>query len=108
MNATFAHLQAFSSLLARDHDAGQLHTRHVQIVCLLCAQGGPLSVGAIAALSGISTSQVSRITDRLAERGLVSKRRDEIKGQTVVIAPTATGRALDERVRASFRAATAA
>ena len=108
MNAPLAHLAAFSSLLARDKDAGRLNTRHVQLVCLLCAQDGPVTVGHVATMAALPSWSVSRLADKLIDHGLITRTRDTHDDRRVFLAPTAEGRALDARVREHFATATAA
>jgi DNA-binding MarR family transcriptional regulator len=101
------HLQAFSSLLAQDRDAKTLNNRDLQIIGTLVAHGMPLSVSAISSLLSVSAPQVSRITDRLSERGFLERVYDKADRRLVLYAPTPAGLALDGRVRGHFEAAKA-
>ncbi len=60
----------------------------------------PLSVVELAARANLNKGQASRAAQALAERGLVSKDASETDGRGVVLAPTAAGRALWNRVMA--------
>jgi DNA-binding MarR family transcriptional regulator len=106
MSTTTTHLAAFSSLLAHDEEAGLLHMRDLQIIALLVAHNVPLAVGAVATLLSISSSHVSRVTDKLVGRGLLMRAASLNDRRIALLEPTAAGRALDERVRAHFRSAT--
>lgn len=103
-SATTSHLAAFSSLLAHDQEAGALHMRDLQIIALLVAEGTPLSVGAIAALLSISSSHVSRVTDKLVGRGLLARAPSPTDRRIALVIPTEAGRALDDRIRSHFHA----
>ena len=107
MSTPYAHLAAFSSLLARDEDAGRLNTRHVQLVSEICAHA-PISIGELAIKSHLSPSQTSRLVDFLTERGFISRTVNPSNRRISLLEPTPAGRALDSRVRAHFVAATAA
>lgn len=98
------HLFAFSAMLAADSEAGQLHTRHLQVIGLLCAQG-PLSVSAVAALTELDGPTISRLAIILAERGLLTRTEAPQDRRMTLLTATQTGRALDARVRAHFAAA---
>lgn len=60
----------------------------------------PLSVVELAAKANLNKGQASRAAQALVERGLVSKEASEADGRSVVLAPTASGRALWNRVMA--------
>lgn len=105
---THGHLAAFSTLLAHDPDASRLHMRDLQIVALLVAHAQPLSVGAVAALLNVSSPHVSRTADKLVQRGLLARNPSASDRRIALLEPTPAGRALDERVREHFQAATAA
>jgi DNA-binding MarR family transcriptional regulator len=102
--ATTSHLAAFSSLLAHDEEAGALHMRDLQVIALLVSHRTPLSVGAIATLLSISSSHVSRVTDKLVGRGLLGRVASPTDRRIALVEPTEAGRALDDRVRAHFHA----
>lgn len=97
-----AHLAAFSALLARDEIAGRLHMRDLQIIALLIAHDVPMTVGTVAALLEVSSPHISRIADKLVERGLLARTHSTEDRRIALLAPTGEGRALDERVRAHF------
>jgi DNA-binding MarR family transcriptional regulator len=99
MNRTPPHLAALEAMLAQDKDIGRLHTRHVQIVCLLCQHRTPLPVHMVAALAGVDSPRVSRLADKLVERGLVTRSDDPADRRIALLEPTPEGRALDQRVR---------
>jgi DNA-binding MarR family transcriptional regulator len=104
MSAATSHLAAFSSLLAHDEEAGALHMRDLQIIALLVSHGTPLSVGAIATLLSISSSHVSRTTDKLVGRGLLARAVSQTDKRIALVEPTEAGRVLDDRIRAHFHA----
>lgn len=67
-----------------------------QWVVLSCLwRDGELAVGTLADLIGTGLPATSRIVDRMAERGLVSRRRDEADGRVTLVDVTGAGRRLD-------------
>lgn len=60
----------------------------------------PLSVVELAARANLNKGQASRAAQALAGRGLVSKTASETDGRGVVLAPTAAGRVVWDRVMA--------
>lgn len=60
----------------------------------------PLSVVELAARANLNKGQASRAAQALAGRGLVSKAASETDGRGVVLAPTAAGRVVWDRVMA--------
>ena len=100
--AAHAHLAAFSALLARDEIAGRLHMRDLQIIALLIAHDTPMTIGTVAALLEVSSPHISRIADKLVERGLLERTHSTEDRRVALLTPTAQGRALDQRVRAHF------
>jgi DNA-binding MarR family transcriptional regulator len=97
-----AHLAAFSALLARDEIAGQLHMRDLQVIALLIAHDTPMTIGTVAALLGVSSPHVSRVAEKLVNRGLLERTHGKEDRRNAMLAPTEEGRALDQRVRAHF------
>jgi DNA-binding MarR family transcriptional regulator len=98
MNATAAHLMAFSSLLARDTETRQLHMRHLQVLATVCAHPAPLSIAALATILEVSPSAMSRAVDRLVDRHLLNRTESAEDRRVAVVSPTEAGRALDTRV----------
>lgn len=96
------HLMALSSLLARDPEAGLLHTRHLQVLAHLCVAASPMNGVTIAAVLDISPSQLSRLLAKLEARGFVT--RTDPRYRPMLFAPTPQGQALDQRVRAHIDA----
>lgn len=96
------HLEAFSTLLAQDGDAKQLHMRDLQIIALLVEQGEPLSVSTMATMLSVSIPHISRLGERLVARGFAQCAWNETDRRRLMYSPTAEGRALDERVRGHF------
>lgn len=67
-----------------------------QWVILSCLwREGPLTVSAIAELIGTGLPATSRIIDRMAERGLVDRRRDATDRRAIVVTVTEQGLELD-------------
>ena len=97
-----AHLVAFSALLARDEVAGQLHMRDLQVIALLIAHDTPMTIGTVAALLGVSSPHISRLAEKLVNRGLLERTHSKEDRRNAMLAPTEEGRALDQRVRAHY------
>lgn len=83
-----------SGLLARDPEARQLHTRHLQVLEQVCASDTPSTAGLIADAVAVSLSQLSRLLGRLEECGLVTR----TPNRPAQIAATKQGAALIERI----------
>lgn len=67
-----------------------------QWVILSCLwREGPLTVGALAELIGTGLPATSRIIDRMAERGLVERRRDVTDRRSIVVTVTERGLELE-------------
>jgi len=67
-----------------------------QWVILSCLwREGELTVGALSGLIGSGLPATSRLTDRMAERGLVDRRRDETDGRITLVRVSKKGQALD-------------
>lgn len=99
------HLAAFSSMLARDPDASLLTNRDLQFVATLCSHAGPIGLGTMADLLKLSHSHASRVADKLAGRGLITRTPLPTNRRILLLAPTEAGFALDHRVRRDFYAA---
>lgn len=99
------HLLAFSSLLARDPDAGRLNIRDLQILTMIVDAGHPISGVDVARTVKISGSQVTKVVDRLELHGLIRRGRTKEDRRLVTLSPTDQGRDLDRRIRAYFQAA---
>lgn len=54
-----------------------------------------LTVGALSDLVGTGLPATSRLVDRMADRGLVSRRKHDTDGRVMVVEATPAGRALD-------------
>ena len=82
-------------------DAAFQHASHAvgvtpQQAELLCAALGQPSVGDLAAALRCDRSNVSRLVDRAAARGLVRRQGDGVDGRVTVVALTPEGRRLAE------------
>ena len=64
---------------------------------LLCAAMRPTAIGDLAEVLRCDRSNVSRLVDRAASRGLVRRRAEEADGRVTVIELTANGQRLAER-----------
>jgi DNA-binding MarR family transcriptional regulator len=103
-----SHLNALQSLLARDADAGALHTRHLLLLGAICAERKPVSLISAADLIDLSYEQTSRIVRRLIEAGMLERTFDPDDARRMALAPTRQGHALDDRVRSYVTAVSAA
>lgn len=80
----------------------------VQLRALLVIdRAGSLNLSGLAGLLGASASAASRLCDRMAAAGLVSRDRAVVSRREVVVVPTESGRRLAEWVRSRRRAALA-
>lgn len=61
---------------------------------VLLAADGPCPVGALAERLGVNASNASRLCDRLARLGLVSRRRSDADGRSVDVSLTPKGQAV--------------
>lgn len=67
-----------------------------QWVVLSCLwRDGPLTVGTLATLAGTGLPATSRLIDRMADRGLVARRRATSDARVTVVEATQAGQALD-------------
>jgi DNA-binding MarR family transcriptional regulator len=73
---------------------------------LLCAAMRPAAVGDLARALRCDRSNVSRLVDRAASRGLVKRRAGELDGRVTVIELTAEGELLARRFIAALEAQT--
>jgi DNA-binding MarR family transcriptional regulator len=73
---------------------------------LLCAAMRPAAVGDLAHALRCDRSNVSRLVDRAASRGLVKRRAGELDGRVTVIELTAEGELLARRFIAALEAQT--
>jgi DNA-binding MarR family transcriptional regulator len=73
---------------------------------LLCASLRPSGVGAIARQLRCDRSNVTRLVDRVAKRGLIHRRANEEDGRATMIELSPKGRRLAERFIASLEAQT--
>ena len=71
---------------------------------LLCAAMRPTAVGDLARVLRCDRSNVSRLVDRAATRGLLYRRADDIDGRVSVIELTPTGERLAKRFIATLEA----
>lgn len=104
-SAVATHLQAFSSLLAHDQEAAQLHMRDLQILSLLVSHGVPLSVSAVATIVGVSVPMISRAAEKLVQRGLLTRGVHVSDRRQVLLSPSDSGARLDARVKQHFHTA---
>jgi DNA-binding MarR family transcriptional regulator len=74
---------------------------------LICAAMRPTAVGDLARVLACDRSNVSRLVDRAAARGLLVRRADEADGRVTVVELTTDGRRLAERFIARLEAQTA-
>ncbi len=84
----------------RDFSPGQMR------VLMLLREAGPLTVGQLTEMLGVSMPSVSSLLDRLEEHGLVARRRDGGDRRLVHVGLTETGDA-DAEEAAGFRRAAA-
>ena len=71
-----------------------------QWVVLSCLwREGELTVGTLSELVGTGFPATSRIIDRMADRGLISRRQDDSDGRITVVTVTKKGRKLDHLAR---------
>ncbi|MHB8325784.1 MAG: MarR family winged helix-turn-helix transcriptional regulator [Candidatus Dormibacteria bacterium] len=84
----------------KDFSPGQMH------VLMLLREGGPLTVGQLTEMLGVSMPSVSSLLDRLEEHGLVARQRDSSDRRLVHVVLTQTGDA-DAEEAAGFRRAAA-
>ncbi|GGQ20929.1 hypothetical protein GCM10010266_50240 [Streptomyces griseomycini] len=73
----------FSQALA-DHLG--LHPTDLQCLNLLTLEGGPVTTGRIAELTGLTTGSATRLVDRLERAGYVVRERDEGDRRRVLVA----------------------
>ena len=67
-----------------------------QWVVLSCLwRDGELTVGSLSELVGTGFPAMSRLIERMADRGLVSRRRDEVDGRSTIVSVTEKARALE-------------
>jgi DNA-binding MarR family transcriptional regulator len=91
LNFATGRMNALCQRLLEPHDLSL-----PQWVILSCLwREGPLTVGALAELIGTGLPATSRIIDRMAERGLVERRRDTTDRRVIVVTVTDRGRELD-------------
>jgi DNA-binding MarR family transcriptional regulator len=63
-----------------------LHPTDVQCLNLLSLEAGPVTTGRIAELTGLSTGSATRLVDRLARAGYVTRERDAEDRRRVLVA----------------------
>jgi DNA-binding MarR family transcriptional regulator len=89
-------------LLASDSDAGKLHTRHLQLLALICENGAPLTRLDAAAVLEISPQAITRTADRLIEVGFLTRTDCPDDRRVSEMDATDLGRAVNERVRSYY------
>ncbi len=62
------------------------------------ARRGPIRLGDLALVEGIAAPTITRLVDRLGERGLITRHRDPVDARSAYIAITDDGQALLEDV----------
>ncbi len=82
-----------------DHHGIKLHYRQVQALRLLRVCGA-MSAGELARSLGHDSGGMTRLLDRLEERGLLERHADPSDRRSLCIRPTAAGLALGERLAA--------
>ncbi|MFF4250825.1 MarR family winged helix-turn-helix transcriptional regulator [Streptomyces sp. NPDC001663] len=63
-----------------------LHPTDLQCLNLLTLEGGPVTTGRIAALTGLTTGSATRLVDRLEKAGYVVRERDAADRRKVLVA----------------------
>lgn len=63
------------------------------------ARTGPLGAGELAAVEGLNPTMLSRVVGKLADRGLVTRTPDPDDKRVTLVAVTAEGRAVHQRLR---------
>lgn len=64
-----------------------LHPTDLQCLNLLTLEGGPVTTGRIAELTGLTTGSATRLVDRLERAGYVTRERDAGDRRLVLVAP---------------------
>jgi DNA-binding MarR family transcriptional regulator len=64
------------------------------------ARNGPIGMGELAEIEGINPTMLSRMVAKLADAGLLTRVSDERDGRAVLVRLTASGTALQDRLRA--------
>src|ERR1043165_2223548 len=62
-----------------------LHPTDLQCLNLLTLEGGPVTTGRIAQLTGLTTGSATRLVDRLEKAGYVVRRRDAADRRKVLV-----------------------
>lgn len=86
---------------------GELTMAQVRVLFRL-RNSGPLTSGALASGLGVTLPTVTSVADRLVHRGLVERRDDPEDRRRVILALTADGSTLVERIQQGRRARLAA
>jgi DNA-binding MarR family transcriptional regulator len=73
------------------------------LLAALAGRGGRALMGTIAADMGLSKSNLTRLTDRVEDDGLVERERDTADGRLVHLRLTSTGREEYRRVLPAFQ-----
>ncbi|GAB7110544.1 hypothetical protein JCM4814A_88610 [Streptomyces phaeofaciens JCM 4814] len=63
-----------------------LHPTDVQCVNLLSLEKGPVTIGRIAEMTGLTTGSATRLVDRLEKAGYVVRERDRVDRRRVLVA----------------------
>ena len=62
-----------------------LHTTDVQCLNLLSLESGPVTIGRVGELTGLSTGAATRLVDRLERAGYVTRKRDRTDRRRVLV-----------------------
>ncbi len=92
-----AHAMAIKEFGAEDTWAG-LSMREYDVLYTLSKCPGPARVSELNRHVLLSQPAVSRMVDRLAERGFIARRPDPVDGRSVLLSLTGAGRAMQRRI----------
>ena len=84
-------------LLRNQDDSGLSATLGAALATI--AHSGPLTLGELAATEQVSPPSITKVVDKLEQRGLVSRRSDETDGRVCRVQLTAAGRRQFEGMR---------
>jgi DNA-binding MarR family transcriptional regulator len=91
-------------LAALEAELSDLRLTAGEVNALAALAGGPQSARALAAATGQPPSTLTGVLDRLERRGLVARRPNPADRRSLLIVPTARGRATARRVGEAFAA----
>ncbi|MEU5525236.1 MarR family winged helix-turn-helix transcriptional regulator [Streptomyces sp. NPDC093250] len=81
------HMASYALLNQALADHLGLHPTDLQCLNLLTLEGGPVTTGRIAELTGLTTGSATRLVDRLERAGYVTRERDAGDRRLVLVAP---------------------